>query len=393
MDEGLQKLKAAILLLENMDDMLIDTCRGALQFSSRSSSWEPFDVPSSEADLRLLEVGREGYRNSNYAPQDMVDYLASFPNLKRYWQSVARTVVSWRMKATLQPTEWHLRTKQLQDAGDESWRAAVPATNAIAQFGSAAAVNALTAKFRLVDDILNPLYDSIPELGARQSFGDEYNDTLLAMINISKAEGPSADLTIQKIDLYKSELRLRRRAPILNMIDTSTQQSGSSAAGSGSPTQSQSTTGTASSILITQSNMEKLVKFNPTTLGITLIITLTSALLTVKAWQYSAPSPGTTHDADFWFLLQSCLMQLAGLFPITLQLWTSSSGPVQPRLWSWFFTVGSLVCSITAPILYVFVPTAISAVVSFCGSVLQVFVLLEALVVTEGVAGEKVKKA
>jgi hypothetical protein len=80
--------------------------------------------------------------------------------------------------------EWHLRTKQLQDAGDESWRAAVPATNAIVQYGSAAAVNALTAKFRLVDDILNPLYDSMPELGARQSFGDEYNDTLYVLLGL-----------------------------------------------------------------------------------------------------------------------------------------------------------------------------------------------------------------
>ena len=50
-------------------------------------------------------------------------------------------------------------------------------------------------------------------------------------------------------------------------------------------------------------------------------------------------------------------------------------------------------CSLTAPILYVFVPTAISAVVSFCGSVLQAFVLLEALVAAEGFAGDKVKKA
>jgi hypothetical protein len=84
------------------------------------------------------------------------------------------------------------------------------------------------------------------------------------MINIMQAEGPSAELTIQKIDLYKSELRLRRRAPILNVIDTSTQQPGSSAARSGSPTQSQSTTGTASSVLTTQSNAEKQVKVSRT---------------------------------------------------------------------------------------------------------------------------------
>jgi hypothetical protein len=90
-DEGAQKLKAAILLLENMDDMLTELYREALRFSSASSGQEPLGFTSSEADLRLLEVSREGYRQSNYSPQDMVDYLASFPDLKRYWLSVART--------------------------------------------------------------------------------------------------------------------------------------------------------------------------------------------------------------------------------------------------------------------------------------------------------------
>ena len=84
------------------------------------------------------------------------------------------------------------------------------------------------------------------------------------MIKISKLEGPSANLTAQKIDLYKSELRIRRRAPILNMVDMSAQQSGSSAAGSGSPMQSQLTSSTASSVLTTQSNMEKQVKVSRT---------------------------------------------------------------------------------------------------------------------------------
>src|ERR1700753_168336 len=131
-DEGIQKLKDTIVLLENMDDLIIDICREALQYSSRYSGSQPFDVPISEADLRLLEVGREHYRNSHYAPQDMVGYLASFPDFKLYWQFVARTVVNWHAKATMTPTEWYLKTKQLQEAGDVSWRAAVPVTNVIA---------------------------------------------------------------------------------------------------------------------------------------------------------------------------------------------------------------------------------------------------------------------
>jgi hypothetical protein len=135
------------------------------------------------------------------------------------------------------------------------------------------------------------------------------------------------------------------------------------------------------------------LQFNPITLGAVLFLTLASSLLTGRAWQLSAPSPGTTLEADFWFLLQSCLMQIASLVPIFIELWTSSSGPVRPRLWSWFFAAGSLSCTIASPFLYVLVPTATSAVVSFCGSALLAFVLLEALAVADWSAGMKLKEA
>lgn len=76
-------------------------------------------------------------------------------------------------------------------------------------------------------------------------------------------------------------------------------------------------------------------------------------------------------------------MQLTSLFPIGLQLWVSRSGAVQPRVWSWIFLAGSVLCSVIAPILYVAVPVAISSIVLFCGSTLQVFILLEALLVAK----------
>jgi hypothetical protein len=176
--QGEEPLKTAILLLENMDDLLISTCREAMTLSFRTGGPLKFNVPTSEADLRLLEAAREGYKNSNYAPQDMANYLAAFPDLKRYWQSLVRTVVIFQERPSRSQREWRVRAKQLQDAGDEAWRAAVPASGAIGSYSSAASLNALTAKFRLVDDILDPLYESIPEIGTRQSFGDEFNDTL-----------------------------------------------------------------------------------------------------------------------------------------------------------------------------------------------------------------------
>jgi hypothetical protein len=147
-------------------------------------------------------------------------------------------------------------------------------------------VNALTAKFRVVDDLLNSLYESL-QLGTRESFGDEYNDTLyvpcnvlhlslsksratdklrrLAIINIQQGAGDrSTSLTTERIDMYKSELRARHRAPRLNLVDTSTKQTELSTVESNISDQNQMTTDTASSISTTQSAVRNSAKVGET---------------------------------------------------------------------------------------------------------------------------------
>jgi CheY-specific phosphatase CheX len=74
--------------------------------------------------------------------------------------------------------EWRLRTKQLQDAGDQASQGAVTATIGITGDYLGSVLSSLTAKFRVVDDLLDALYESLPELAKRESFGDEYFDTM-----------------------------------------------------------------------------------------------------------------------------------------------------------------------------------------------------------------------
>jgi len=114
-----------------------------------------------------------------------------------------------------------------------------------------------------------------------------------------------------------------------------------------------------------------------------------AAGLTAKGWDASPHEPGTTGDADFWFLLQSSLMQLAGSVPIITALAFDPNMSLQPRIWSWFFLGTSLIFSTLAPLLYCALPTEYSAVLSFVGSVMQAFIVLEAMLLVQGAVTKK----
>jgi hypothetical protein len=72
------------------------------------------------------------------------------------------------------------------------------------------------------------------------------------------------------------------------------------------------------------------------------------------AYYCSTHKPGTTKDADFWFLLQGCITQCFGLAISCLPLLKE---PLLPR-WSWMPPmVFALLCTVLAPPLYVTLPT------------------------------------
>lgn len=60
------------------------------------------------------------------------------------------------------------------------------------------------------------------------------------------------------------------------------------------------------------------------------------------------------HDPGFWFFLQDCIIQDAGLFISVRSLWGESSG----RRWLWItFTVIALTFTTISPVLYAVMPT------------------------------------
>jgi drug/metabolite transporter (DMT)-like permease len=94
-------------------------------------------------------------------------------------------------------------------------------------------------------------------------------------------------------------------------------------------------------------------------------------------WTHSPHVPGTKDDADFYFLIQTSLMQLLGLLTLTLPLLVRLRHPSQPWYWTWFFVGASFACSVAATVLYLYIPTEWSFTVSFLASAAQVFVILQ----------------
>lgn len=79
------------------------------------------------------------------------------------------------------------------------------------------------------------------------------------------------------------------------------------------------------------------IQYNPTTFAVMAILVITAAGLTAKGWEASPHEAGTTQDADFWFLLQSSLMQIAGMVLVLFSLARDPNMRLQSRLWSWWF--------------------------------------------------------
>ncbi len=98
-----------------------------------------------------------------------------------------------------------------------------------------------------------------------------------------------------------------------------------------------------------------------------------------KAWQRSPGHPGTVSDADFWFLVQSSMMQIVGLVTIILPLAMDGRLRFRTWFWTWLLVGLSFACSIAPIPAYLYWPTEWSATIGYLGSAAQTFVTLQAL--------------
>jgi len=104
----------------------------------------------------------------------------------------------------------------------------------------------------------------------------------------------------------------------------------------------------------------------------TSLVTFASTIPLIFAWYHSQPVVGTTSDPDFFFLIQKSIMQVLGIFTTMYPVSRNNAASRAPWYWALFFTVVGTACAVAAPFMYPYLPTFWSGFVSFAGTVAQV---------------------
>jgi hypothetical protein len=102
-------------------------------------------------------------------------------------------------------------------------------------------------------------------------------------------------------------------------------------------------------------------------------ISLVSCIPAALAWYNSTPQIGASHDANFYQLISSSVMQLLGLLTL---IWPTVAHTRLAKLawfWTWVLANTSACFTTLAILLCLLLPTGWSALLSFSGSLAQVF--------------------
>src|SRR6202007_2604109 len=97
-------------------------------------------------------------------------------------------------------------------------------------------------------------------------------------------------------------------------------------------------------------------------------------------YRYSEHKPGTTEDADFWFLIQASAIQMLSISMSCIPLYNTSQLP--KRVWI-PLTIIALLCTLLAIPLYTYLPTEWSNFLSMIGGSIQAFMVLQIALVGE----------
>ncbi|KAF3048797.1 hypothetical protein E8E11_000536 [Didymella keratinophila] len=115
----------------------------------------------------------------------------------------------------------------------------------------------------------------------------------------------------------------------------------------------------------------------PTFGFIVLIISLLSTTPVAVAYKHGDLAIGTTHDSDFWQAVSNSILQLLGLITF---VWLTLKDPRLSQLtWVWIGMLAGFsgICAIISVPVYLVAPTIWSFIISFAGSIGQVFVQLQ----------------
>lgn len=113
--------------------------------------------------------------------------------------------------------------------------------------------------------------------------------------------------------------------------------------------------------------------------------------LTCLGWYCSDRKPGTPQDADFWFLIQTCVMQILGLFTVAIPIWRGKTPTKLAGFFTWTSIGIGVLFSSCAPYLYTKIPTPWAVSLTVLSGAVQAVVTLQVALAAEAHVGEKKK--
>lgn len=169
-------LKKLVQALEELDDAVIATAQHAIAHLSLTKT-NVNRLSSIKDDIRLLEISRAVYRDSDYSLATMLQYLRSLPEFQRTWSSMLTlTIEDYSMNRDIRLNYWAHRTQTIQETGDEAWKLAIPASKVIGD----EILNSLIRKFQALDRFMDQLWPMV-HMGStlrRKRFSEELSDSM-----------------------------------------------------------------------------------------------------------------------------------------------------------------------------------------------------------------------
>jgi hypothetical protein len=116
--------------------------------------------------------------------------------------------------------------------------------------------------------------------------------------------------------------------------------------------------------------------------SVTVISTIPTCAL---GWRYSDHLPGSTGEADFWFLVQNSCMGVLNLSILALPLIKEKvlSDYLWIQLWTWGYLLLGILSALMAPMAYIYMPTEWSAYMSVLFGIIQVAVTWQIAVLAD----------
>ncbi|KAL8826299.1 MAG: hypothetical protein Q9170_007456 [Blastenia crenularia] len=105
--------------------------------------------------------------------------------------------------------------------------------------------------------------------------------------------------------------------------------------------------------------------------------------------KYSKPGPGTVEDADFWFLVQVCLMAFLGVVTLAIPLSQDHILYTSNKVAACGVIAAVIGCAVAAPLVYVYVSTAWAVFLTIVAGIFQAWLVVQVAVEAKGKREEK----